>query len=140
MTKGQMIRKMREAHQMTQAYLAHHLNISQRTVSSWENDRTSPNFKQYQQMSDIFGCSIDELSERVGHKVSQITIEDIVAKIPSFNLEELEYLDKHISDAIEMHIEMRDLEQEHEALLKRMQEYEARMKELGMGGGNNGNI
>lgn len=139
MTKGQIIRSVRQTHQMTQSYLAHRLNISQRTVSSWENDRTSPTFEQYQQMSDIFACSIDELSGRVGHKVSQITIEDIVAKIPSFNLEELEYLDKHISNAIERHIEMRDLEEEHEALLKRMREYEARMKELGIGG-NDGNI
>lgn len=140
MTKGQIIRSIREAHQMTQSYLAHHLNISQRTVSSWENDRTSPTFEQYQQMSDIFACSIDELSGRVGHKVSQISVEDIIAKIPELNLYDLSCLNKYIVRAIESKNELAEIERKHKELLQRVQEYERRMKELGIGGGNDGNI
>lgn len=55
------IKKIREEKHISQQELGSLLNISGKTVSSWEIGRTEPNMGYIQSMCDIFNISIDEL-------------------------------------------------------------------------------
>ncbi len=44
-----------------QSELALELGIDKRTVSSWENERTTPSIEVIKKIADILGCSIDSL-------------------------------------------------------------------------------
>lgn len=55
------IKKIREEKHISQQELGSLLNISGKTISSWEIGRTEPNMGYIQSMCDIFNISIDEL-------------------------------------------------------------------------------
>ena len=55
------IKKIREEKHISQQELGSLLNISDKTISSWEIGRTEPNMGYIQSMCDIFNISIDEL-------------------------------------------------------------------------------
>lgn len=55
------IKKIREEKHISQQELGSLLNISGKTVSSWEIGRTEPNMGYIQSMCDIFNISIDDL-------------------------------------------------------------------------------
>lgn len=55
------IKKIREEKHISQQELGSLLNISGKTISSWEIGRTEPNMGYIQSMCDIFNVSIDEL-------------------------------------------------------------------------------
>ncbi len=61
-----MIKKRREENGMTQAELAARLGVSQGAVSQWESGATQPEIKHLVKMSEIFGCSVDELIKKGG--------------------------------------------------------------------------
>lgn len=49
------LKEVREQNGISQETLASKLNVSQKTVSSWEVGRTSPKPSQMQHIGDIFG-------------------------------------------------------------------------------------
>lgn len=53
------IKKLREAAGLKQSELAEKLFVRQNTVSSWESDRTEPDFESLRKMAEIFGVSVD---------------------------------------------------------------------------------
>ena len=53
------IKKIREEKHISQQELGSLLNISGKTISSWEIGRTEPNMGYIQSMCDIFNISID---------------------------------------------------------------------------------
>lgn len=55
------IKEIRLSHEMKQSDLAKKLNITQAAVSAWEVGRREPDFDSLRKMSEIFGCTIDEL-------------------------------------------------------------------------------
>ena len=55
------VRELREASHLTQIELGKRLNIAQRTISSWERDRTEPNLDTLIALSELFSCSVDYL-------------------------------------------------------------------------------
>ena len=61
MNISQNIKKYREKFGMEQQDLAAKLNISNKTVSSWECGRTEPRMGMIEAMSEIFGCEKTEL-------------------------------------------------------------------------------
>lgn len=61
-----MIRKHREEIGMTQTELASRLGVSQGAVSQWESGSTQPEIKHLVKMSEMFGCSVDELIKKEG--------------------------------------------------------------------------
>lgn len=55
------IRQYREKKELSQKQLAEKLGVNQNTVSQWETGRSSPPVDKLIIMSDLFGCTIDEL-------------------------------------------------------------------------------
>ena len=55
------IKKYRIEKNMTQIDLANRLCVQQSTVSQWEKGRITPPLDKLIAMSDLFGCTIDEL-------------------------------------------------------------------------------
>jgi transcriptional regulator with XRE-family HTH domain len=56
-----MIAEIRKRNNYSQSALAKELSVSQQTVSHWENGVRSPSIDKLIIMSDLFGCTIDEL-------------------------------------------------------------------------------
>ena len=55
------IKEKRESLKMTQIELSEILNVSRSTLAMWETGRSSPPVDKLIIMSDLFGCTIDEL-------------------------------------------------------------------------------
>lgn len=61
LTTGKFICKLRKENNMTQAALAEKLNISNRTVSKWENGDGFPDITIIPELAEILGVTADEL-------------------------------------------------------------------------------
>lgn len=55
------LKEIRERKGISQEVLAGKLNVSQKTVSSWEIGRTTPKPSQMQHIGDIFGIPKEEI-------------------------------------------------------------------------------
>ena len=55
------IKEERIRNGMTQTELAEKLNVTQGAVVQWESGKTNPNAKRLRMLSELFGCTIDEL-------------------------------------------------------------------------------
>lgn len=58
MTLGEKLKKARISKNFTQEYLAEVLNVSQKTYSNFENDKSKPGFMQVEEMARIFDVSV----------------------------------------------------------------------------------
>ncbi|MFC7348459.1 helix-turn-helix domain-containing protein [Chryseobacterium zhengzhouense] len=58
MTLGEKLKKARISKNFTQEYLAEMLNVSQKTYSNFENDRSKPGFSQVEEMAKVLDVSV----------------------------------------------------------------------------------
>lgn len=58
---GEFISTLRKANGYTQADVAEKLNVSNRTLSSWETDRTAPDVSVLPALADLYGVTVDEI-------------------------------------------------------------------------------
>lgn len=58
---GEFLALLRRANGFTQQEVADKLNISNRTLSSWETDRTTPDILLLPAIADLYGVTVDEL-------------------------------------------------------------------------------
>ena len=58
------IKKHREAAGMSQNELADKLEVNQTAVSMWETGKSVPRYNKLVKMSQLFGCSIEELMKK----------------------------------------------------------------------------
>ena len=58
---GEFLALLRKANGLTQQDVADKLNISNRTLSSWETDRTTPDILLLPAIADLYGVTVDEL-------------------------------------------------------------------------------
>lgn len=75
-TTGEFMATLRKANGYTQQDVAEKLNISNRTLSSWETDRTLPDVLMLPAIADLYGVTVDELlrGERSnGEKITNIS-------------------------------------------------------------------
>lgn len=95
---GDKIKKLRETKGMTQSDLAKKLNISDKTVSSWENGTRLPRMGMVESISEILGVSKSDLFE---NKESQPLVEQALQRINNLSKENqkkaIDYLDYLIS-------------------------------------------
>lgn len=61
MSIGENIRTLRKRNNITQEELGKILNVSDKTVSSWEIDRTEPSIGMVYKMASYFGCKLSDL-------------------------------------------------------------------------------
>ena len=120
-------RRMRD---YTQDQLGDEINVSQKTISSWETGRSEPTIKELTALCDLFNCTLADLSDTRGRDVGEITMEDIFERIKTASLNELEKLSSEINDRMKILAEIEATKREHDILVKRIQEYERRIKEL----------
>lgn len=77
---GALILKLRKKSGMTQSQLAEKLNISDKTVSRWENGLGYPEVMQFPVLASVFGVSVDYLmsGDRKGITIAGNIIADVV--------------------------------------------------------------
>lgn len=61
MSVGKNIRKFRKLNKLTQEELANKMGVSDKTISSWEIDRTEPDIGTVQKLAHYFGCEVSDL-------------------------------------------------------------------------------
>lgn len=83
---GSLIASLRKAAGLTQAALAEKLNVSDKTVSKWENGLGYPEITLFPDIAALFGVSVDYLltGERNGITVAGSIIVDSVKNISTF--------------------------------------------------------
>lgn len=55
------LKKIRESRGLTQDQIASRLCVTRQAVSRWENEKTQPDIQTLTILSEVYGCSIDEL-------------------------------------------------------------------------------
>lgn len=58
MTLGEKLKKARISKNFTQEYLAEVLNVSQKTYSNFENDKTKPSFSHVEDIAKVLDVSV----------------------------------------------------------------------------------
>lgn len=58
MTLGEKLKKARINKNFTQEYLVEMLNVSQKTYSNFENDKSKPGFSQVEEMAKVLDVSV----------------------------------------------------------------------------------
>ena len=58
---GRLIAKLRKEKGLTQKNMADTLGISNKTISKWESNLSSPDIQSCKAMADVFGISLEEL-------------------------------------------------------------------------------
>ena len=83
---GFTIYKLRKKHGMTQSQLAEKLNISDKTVSRWENGLGFPEVTQFPILASVFGVTVDYLmiGKRSGITIAGNILTDIVKSIDCY--------------------------------------------------------
>ena len=79
MTVGKRIAKLRKERKLSQKELANVLFVADKTISSWEIDRTEPSLEMLAKLSDVFGCSMsflihgeeDQMEQEITIKLSK---------------------------------------------------------------------
>lgn len=55
------IRELRNSLNLTQSELAIKVGVSKNTVSAWETGNSYPSFKHSVALTDVFGCSLNDI-------------------------------------------------------------------------------
>lgn len=74
---GEFLATLRKANGYTQQEVAEKLNISNRTLSSWETDRTVPDVLLLPAVADLYGVTVDELVRGERFPSEQIAVKEI---------------------------------------------------------------
>lgn len=87
---GKFLKEIRLERGHTQLELALYLDVSEKTISSWEVDRTEPSLDYLVKISEFLNCSVDNLVGKSGisssenHMVSQYrNLDDYGRKVVS---------------------------------------------------------
>ena len=123
---GAKLKALREQNGLSQKELAAKLGKSQETISSWENDRTYPKMAQLKELCNLYGCTYETLTGIKQHDTQDITFDDVLIRVSTFDLEELERLKDHVIVLIRQQEEVLRIENEKKRLeeeLRRLQRY-----------------
>lgn len=58
---GQVIKEKRKEYQLTQEQLAEKIYVTNKTISNWETDRTTPDIDSLIRLANLFNLSLDNL-------------------------------------------------------------------------------
>ena len=123
---GAKLKALREQNGLSQKELAAKLGKSQETISSWENDRTYPKMAQLKELCNLYGCTYETLTGIKQHDTQDITFDDVLIRVSTFDLEELGRLKDHVKVLIRQQEDLIRIEREKERLeeeLRKLQKY-----------------
>ena len=133
--------KMRKQRGWTQIDLSIKADINPKTLSSYENGRTEPNLGEVVKLSKVFDCSIASLTGTKERELGDISLEDIMFKLPSLSKDELLRVKEHIKmlidqreDILRMEEERRKIEAEKAELEQKLAEYDRMIEALNVAG------
>ena len=110
MTLGQKIKKLRNEKGLTQKDLANLVNVTFQTVSKWENDENEPDVSTLRRLSQLFGCSMDDLlSEEESVEEEQQIVEEPVPQTIVIHQREAHVCEKCGKDIPEDDLIMEDI-------------------------------
>ena len=87
-TLGERIKELRKKNQLTQVDLAHKLNVTKGTVSTWETDSRKPNFETLDEMCELFNVGMDYLMGRSDEPEHFILTEKEAAELGDVQIED----------------------------------------------------
>lgn len=133
--------KMRKQRGWTQIDLSIKANINPKTLSSYENGRTEPSLGEVVKLCKVFDCSISALTGTKERELGDISLEDIMFKLPSLSKDELLRIKEHIKmlinqreDIIRMEAERKKIEAEKMALEEKLAEYDRMLDMMNVAG------
>lgn len=93
---GRFLRELRNEQGLTQAQVAERLNVSNRSVSRWENGTTMPDFDLLMQLSDCYSIEVGELldGERKNGGSQRDSKETLIKAVDYQNTEKITYTKK----------------------------------------------
>lgn len=93
---GRFLRELRSEQGLTQAQVAERLNVSNRSVSRWENGATMPDFDLLMQLSDCYNIEVGELldGERKTDSTQGDSAETLIKAADYQNAEKITYTKK----------------------------------------------
>ena len=115
---------------LTQEELADKINVSQKTISSWETGRSEPTMKELTRLCNLFDCTMSDLSDTRDRKTGEITMDDILVKLRDMSLDELLRLKDEVIERINLQQEMNDVKSKYDDMVRRLKDYEYKIKEL----------
>lgn len=126
--------------EISQRELSERMHISQGTISSWETGRTEPTIEQVAEMCRIFGCSMAALTGTRERNSDELTTQEVMIRISSMELDDLNEIQKVITDRIEelqkrkqLEVERVKLKKELKALQKRLGSIEVDIRSINGG-------
>lgn len=133
--------RLRKQRGWTQIDLGIKADINPKTLSSYENGRTEPNLGEVVKLCKVFDCSIAYLTDTKEREPGDITVEDIMFKLPSLSKDELLRVKEHIKmlinqrdDILRMEEERRKIEAEKAELKQKLAEYDRMIETLNVAG------
>lgn len=133
--------KMRKQRGWTQIDLSIKANINPKTLSSYENGRTEPSLGEVVKLCKVFDCSIAFLTGTKERELGDISLEDIMFKLPSLTKDELLRIKEHIKmlinqhdDIIRMEAERKKIEAEKMELEQKLAEYDRMLDMMNVAG------
>lgn len=81
---GRFLRKLRTEKGWTQSELADRLNVSNRSISRWENGATMPDLSLLLELSELYLVSVDEIL-RAGSEVKNMEENNVVARVADYS-------------------------------------------------------
>ena len=79
MTFGEKLKEIRKRFGLTQEKLSELINVSRQAITKWENDEGLPDITNLQELSKLFGITIDYLLDKDKYK-SKLSMYDEVLK------------------------------------------------------------
>ena len=70
---GDVIKRLRTSHNLSQVHLAEELNVSKQTISNWENNNILPSIEMLIKIALYFSVSTDYLLELDDRKYIEVT-------------------------------------------------------------------
>lgn len=124
---GQKLRQVREAHKLSQEELAQKMGLSQKTISSWEKDRTYPKLKELHKLCYFYDCTYEFLTGTKQYDSNDISLDDIMAKLSTLDMMELEKINAYIQTLIKQQKEIISIAREKDRLEMEKRELEEKL-------------
>lgn len=71
---GQALRAARRSRGLTQGQLAIRLGVTRQAISKWEQGQSQPDLGNLRQLTEVYGCTVDELLGSSGHAPADTTL------------------------------------------------------------------
>lgn len=114
----------------TQVELAKKIGVNQKTLSSWETGRTEPTVGDCIKICKVLDCPLEKLTDTRMRDIGDITLEDILVKLPKLSMEELEKIHDTADEIMEHEKQIALLELHRREQLERLSTYEREIAKL----------